>query len=145
MWGMRMVIPASLCQRYLNELHEHHLGVVKMKSLARNLLWSPGLNADIKRMVKACATFRAGADNPSRVSFLWPPTDRMWQRIHEHFAGPVMCRMFLVVIDAYLKWPEVAIMQSISVENTVKRLWNIFFKHRCSRDFSFGQCSTVCI
>ena len=37
-----------------------------------------------------------------------------------------MGHMFLVVIDAYSKWPEVAIMQSISVENTVKGLRSIF-------------------
>ena len=66
MWGMSVVIPASLCQRYLNELHEHHLGVVKMKSLARSVLWWPGLDADIERTEKARATCRS--DNLSHLS-----------------------------------------------------------------------------
>ena len=37
-----------------------------------------------------------------------------------------MGSMFLVVIDAYSKWPEVAIIHSISAEDTVKRMRSIF-------------------
>ena len=134
-WGMRVVIPASLHKRSFNELHEGHLGVVKMKSLARSLLWWPGLDVDIERTVKACAMCQTDTDNPSSVSLLRLPTNSLWQRIHVDFAEPVMGRMFLLVIDAYSKWPEVAIMQSISVENTVKGLRSIFLQIKVFRRF----------
>ena len=36
LWGMRVVIPNKLQDRVLEELHHGHLGVVKMKALARS-------------------------------------------------------------------------------------------------------------
>ena len=57
----------------------------------------------------------------------------MWQRIHADFAGPVVGRMFLVVIEAYSKWPEVAIMQSILAENMVEHLGGVFWR-RCMEE-----------
>ena len=36
LWGMRVVIPNKLRERVLEELHDGHLGVVKMKALARS-------------------------------------------------------------------------------------------------------------
>ena len=98
----------------VSELHKGHLGVFKTKSLAKSLLWWPRLDAAIEWMVKACALCQTDADNPSRVSLLWPPTDRLWQHIHVDFAGLVTGRMFLVVIDTYSKWPNVAITQRSS-------------------------------
>jgi hypothetical protein len=39
MCGIRVVIPTKLCSQVLDQIHEGHLGVVKMKSLARSLVW----------------------------------------------------------------------------------------------------------
>jgi hypothetical protein len=35
-----------------------------------------------------------------------------WQRIHADFLGPVMGHMFLIVVDAYSKWPEVKVTKN---------------------------------
>lgn len=34
--------------------------------------------------------------------------------------------MFLVVVDAHSKWPEVTVMKSTSAERTIEELWSIF-------------------
>ncbi len=39
MWGSRVIIPPELQKRVLDELHEGHLGIVKMKVLARSYMW----------------------------------------------------------------------------------------------------------
>ena len=36
LWRIRVVIPNKLQERVLQELHDGHLGVVKMKALARS-------------------------------------------------------------------------------------------------------------
>ena len=42
------------------------------------------------------------------------------------FAGPFKGKMFLIVIDAFSKWPEVVVMQGTSADITVEKLRTIF-------------------
>ena len=53
-WGLRVVIPQQLKKRMLEELHEGHLGIVKMKSVARNHLWWPGIDREIEEVTRSC-------------------------------------------------------------------------------------------
>lgn len=39
LWGYRIVVPDSVKNSVLSELHASHFGVVKMKMLARNYVW----------------------------------------------------------------------------------------------------------
>ena len=41
MWANRVVVPASLRSSLLEELHQDHLGVSKMKAIARSFFWWP--------------------------------------------------------------------------------------------------------
>ena len=54
LWGMRVIIPPSLRNRLLQELHEEHPGIVAMKSIARSYIWWPNLDAEIELIVKSC-------------------------------------------------------------------------------------------
>lgn len=48
------------------------------------------------------------------------------QRIHIDFAGPFLGKMFLILIDAYSKWPEVHIMTDITATSTIEKCKQIF-------------------
>ena len=45
LWGTRVVIPASLRPTLLLDLHSEHMGIVRMKAMARQYLWWPKLNS----------------------------------------------------------------------------------------------------
>uniref|UniRef100_A0A3Q2EGN4 Gypsy retrotransposon integrase-like protein 1 n=1 Tax=Cyprinodon variegatus TaxID=28743 RepID=A0A3Q2EGN4_CYPVA len=54
LWGLRVVVPKKLRDQLISELHEHHWGIVKMKSLARSLFWWPAVDECIEQEVSEC-------------------------------------------------------------------------------------------
>ena len=48
LWGVRVVVPARLRERVVEELHRGHPGVVRMKSLARSHVWWPELDSELE-------------------------------------------------------------------------------------------------
>ncbi|KHJ91398.1 integrase core domain protein [Oesophagostomum dentatum] len=49
-----------------------------------------------------------------------------WERVHIDYAGPLNGMMYLVVVDAYSKWPEVSVMSSSSTAATLRELRMLF-------------------
>lgn len=39
MWESRVIIPSKLRKPVIEKLHESHFGIVKMKSMARSVVW----------------------------------------------------------------------------------------------------------
>ena len=108
MWGSRVIIPPRYRAQLLEELHEGHLSIVKMKALARSYIWWPGMDKAIEEVAKGCTGCQLTQNNPKTAplrAWEWPA--HQWQRIHVDFAGPFLGTMFLIVVDAHSKWPEV--------------------------------------
>ena len=67
-------------------------------------------------------------DQPSSSAttppWVWP--ERPWQRVHVDFAGPLKGKMYLVLVDAHSKWPEVVEMQTTTAEKTIQVMRGMF-------------------
>ncbi|XP_011858075.1 PREDICTED: uncharacterized protein K02A2.6-like [Vollenhovia emeryi] len=108
MWGIRVVIPYTLQKKLLQSLHETHTGIVKMKGLARQYIWWPNMDKEIEDIAKSCTSCCASRpDPPSAPLHPWQFPEKPWQRLHIDLAGPLQNRMFLIIMDAHIKWPEV--------------------------------------
>ena len=127
LWGTRVLVPAKLRPQVLQALHDGHLGIVKMKNMARNYFWWPGLDKDIEHMAKGCSGCMHSQQNP-QLSPLhpWIFPDSPWHRVHIDYAGPFMGHMFLIVIDAHSKWAEVVPTDSSTSSKTIDILLTIF-------------------
>ena len=130
MWGARVIIPADLQQRILADLHVGHPGVVRMKSLARSYVWWPGLDAAIKSACRACTGCQQTQHAPPQAPLhQWELPAQPWQRIHVDFAGPFKTKMWMIVVDAFSKWPEVIPMAAVTTLAMVENLRHIFAQH----------------
>ncbi|KAL5018941.1 hypothetical protein ScPMuIL_004663 [Solemya velum] len=136
LWGVRVIVPPSLRSRVMEELHQGHIGVVKMKSLARSHVWWPGIDKDIEALAKGCEGCQAVKHSPPAAPIHpWEWPSRPWERIHVDFAGPFLNSMFLVVVDAHSKWPEVVKMKKTTSARTIEVLRTIFARNGIPKQF----------
>ena len=127
LWGTRVVIPERGRQAVLSELHEGHLGMTRMKSLARMFVWWPGLDKEIESAVQNCMQCQETQASPAAVPmhpWRWPT--RPWSRLHMDYAGPLLGQMFLVIIDAHSKWIKVFPTTSATSSATITMLQSTF-------------------
>ena len=102
-----MIIPPKLHATVLNELHEGHLGVNRMKALARSFVWWPRIDYDIEDLVRSCVECQDSRNKPGHtMPHPWIFPEGPWMRVHADFAqwGG---KQYLLMSDAYSKWPEI--------------------------------------
>ena len=54
MIGNRIIIPEELRQQTLERLHQSHQGIEKTKRRARDTVHWPGIDKDIREIIKRC-------------------------------------------------------------------------------------------
>ncbi|XP_033724581.1 uncharacterized protein K02A2.6-like [Pecten maximus] len=130
LWGTRVIVPPKLQAEVLAEIHQGHIGIVKMKAVARSYVWWPNIDLDIEQLCKACTGCQSvKVAPPSAPLHPWEWTSRPWYRIHMDFAGPFLDSMFFIVVDAYSKWPEVVPMRTTTSDKTIDVLRTIFARN----------------
>jgi transposase InsO family protein/predicted aspartyl protease len=130
MWGLRVVIPKKFRRALLEQLHEQHLGMARMKSMARMLFFWPGLDQDIEDLARRCDVCAAAGPEIQKVPLRqWESSTTPWQRLHIDFAGPFQNAMWLIVVDSYSCWPEVVRMSTTTTSDTIDALKKVFATH----------------
>ena len=127
MFGSRVVIPTKFQDRLLNELHETHAGIIKMKSLARQYVWWPTLNKDIESIKCKCVNRRRKPVSTSLSH--WPWATRPMERIHIDFAEYKGVHL-LVIIDVYSKYIWTFVMGTDTTTPKLLRCLDFVFADR---------------
>lgn len=129
LWGLRVIIPEKYQSDVLGELHIAHPGIVRMKEIARSYVWWPGMDLSIEQTVRNCQSCQQVRNPPMLAPltpWMWP--GEPWQRIHVDFAEKDK-NHYLVVVDAYSKWPEIFSMKSTTTEATINVLRTLFSRY----------------
>ena len=106
----QVIVPKPLRLRVLQMVHRSHLGVVKMKRMARMHCWWPRMELDIEQLAKQCQICATMAVKPKEEFKPWPEPEHVWSRVHMDFLGPLWNSKWLIMIDAKSKFPFVADM-----------------------------------
>ena len=127
----RIVIPAALRTRMIALAHENHLGIAKTKSLLRDKIYFPGMDATIEEALAECLSCTA-TSRPDPPPPLQPPSlpPAVWHTLNIDFLGPFPNQKYLlVVIDQYSRYPEVEIISSTTAQQTINSLTKVFATH----------------
>ncbi|XP_043927692.1 uncharacterized protein K02A2.6-like, partial [Protopterus annectens] len=127
LWGARVIIPPPGRRALLQQLHQGHVGITRMKALARSYFWWPKLDHDIEVAVKECNTCQEHRNLPVGAPLHpWEWPSRPWQRLHIDYAGPFLGAMFLIIMDAHSKWMDAYPVKTPTSTTTIECLRKSF-------------------
>ena len=85
---------------------------------------------DIVEFVQQCSTCQLCLPRPPVAPVhSWETPPKPWYRLHIDVAGPFLGKMYLILVDAYTKWLEVSVLNSITSDKAIEALQSIFSVH----------------
>eukprot|EP00795_Rhopilema_esculentum_P007931 gene7931-biopygen9137 len=121
--GWRVVIPASMRRNVLGLLHLGHFGMQRMKQLARTAVYWPNIDEDIEAICRHCIPCGQHQNRPAKPAIHpWMLPEKPWSRLHLDHAINFMGTNWLLLTDAYSKYPCIHPTQSVSAKATVDLL-----------------------
>ncbi|XP_046142387.1 uncharacterized protein K02A2.6-like [Osmia bicornis bicornis] len=153
MLGDRVVIPRKMVPDTLQALHRGHPGIRRMKQLAREYVYWPRIAQDLEHLVKRCDSCALTQRMPAKAPISpWPTARKPLERMHIDYAGPIDGQYILVFVDAYSKFPDVGITQTISANKTVEMCREVFCRYGPPEilvsdhgtQFTSAQFATLC-
>uniref|UniRef100_A0A1Y1K0Y3 RNA-directed DNA polymerase n=1 Tax=Photinus pyralis TaxID=7054 RepID=A0A1Y1K0Y3_PHOPY len=127
LWGNRLVIPFDLREKVLEILHSQHIGIARMKMLARSEVWWPSMDLHIEEHVKRCEMCQLHQNKPIDVPYTpWSKTSKSWKRLHIDFLQFKQYH-FLIVVDSHSKWLDIYLMKhGTDSSKTIEKLRQSF-------------------
>lgn len=125
-YGERILIPFSMRTQVLELLHDTHVGMVRMKAIARTYVYWPGIDIDIEnwcKCCKACQSMQNRKDESELSS--WPKTNRPFERVHIDFYA-LQGKSFIILVDTYSLWLEVCSMKRTTAQDVNEKLRKVF-------------------
>ena len=126
LWGLRVMVPPAFRDGLLEELHEQHPGIYRMKAFARSYVWWPSIDTDTEGKVKTCQDCTRVCNTPPMAPLQpWSWPTQPWQRVHIDYAK-YQGKYFFMAVDAHSKWPEIFTTTKSTTEKTITILRHIF-------------------
>ena len=127
--GSCIIVPDKIRPEMLRLIHEGHLGIDKCRARARQIFYWPNMSQDIAQAINSCETcltLRASQQKEPLLCHDIP--QRPWQKL----AADIMTlngKDYLVVVDYFSKYPEIAQLELKTAKCVVVHLKSIFARH----------------
>ena len=130
MRGEKIVVPRALQEDVVALAHSTHQGTgsTKTKQFLRARVWFPAMDRMVDEYVQSCIPCQAATSGTS-VEPVKPTElpEHPWEHLAMDFKGPVGKEFyFLVVVDEYSRYPEVAVVKSTAAEAVLPELDRIY-------------------
>ena len=125
----KLVIPSSMQPYILSLIHEGHLGMEKCKTMARRTMYWPNMSRDIENVVAKCSICNSFRRQQVAEPLLpHPVPERPWQKVGVDIFT-YQRKDYLLVVDYYSKYPEIALLSDKTAPTVVLQLKEIFARH----------------
>ena len=127
--GEKLVIPHSMRAEMLTKIHTCHLGIVKCKERARDILFWPRMAKDIEEVVsqcEICAEHRAS--NQREPMIMGEIPTRPWELVSTDlfkWNGDD----YLLIVDSYSRFIEIAKLLDTSSSRVIHHTKSVFARH----------------
>ncbi|XP_063635188.1 uncharacterized protein K02A2.6-like [Cydia splendana] len=127
--GNRIVIQKCMRHDMLKKIHSSHFGLDKCKLRARETVYWPNINSQLQDYLsncQACLTYKKQNSKEPLISHEIPK--KPWRKVGVdifHLAN----RSYILVVDYFSKFIEIAKLQSLQSENVISELKYIFRRH----------------
>ena len=118
----KVIIPTSLRPFMLKAVHQPHLGITASKRRAPELMYWPGINKDIEKMVKTCEVCNSH-QKPQQKEPLHshPVPSRPFERIGADLFEFEQ-KQYLITADFYSGWFEIDLLPSPNTSTVIQKL-----------------------
>ena len=127
--GNRVIVPASMRTTLLKLVHASHLGVDRCKRRARDVIFWPGMNAEIEDLINNCTTCSTYKRNNPREPLLpHSVPERPWEKV-----GIDLCEFegqhYLIMVDYYSNFIEADRLKQTTSEHVIEICKSQFARH----------------
>ena len=127
--GDRIVIQQSLRQDLKTKVHAGHQGVNSCLRRARDLIFWPGMSADIRAYVESCDTCATYcAKQPEQPLQMHQVPERPWQKVGSDIFS-IKGRNYLVTVDYYSQFIELDYLPETNSATVIAKLKHHFARH----------------
>lgn len=128
MRGNRIIIPPPLRQEMLSKIHTGHQGITKCRERARQSVWWPGISTELENLVKSCPACCKAQKQRAQPLITATLPELPWQKVGTDLFQWKQ-RTFLIIVDYYSRYVEVARLNRLSAEEVIKHTKSVFARH----------------
>ena len=128
LYGAQIIIPSALRRQVLARLHDAHTGIEATKRRARQTVWWPGINNDIKTTVEACQPCQIFMPSQQREPLM---NDTAPTRPFEDVSADLFSvskKTFLCYADRFSGWSTLGHYSSDTTTQATIRLFRRMFQ-----------------
>ncbi|XP_044166875.1 uncharacterized protein K02A2.6-like [Acropora millepora] len=129
--GQRIVVPVSLRKDMKQKLHASHLGTESCLRRARETIFWPNMNAELKEMIAAsetCRTYETSHLKESLMPHKIP--NRPWEQVAVDLFE-LNKKEYMITVDYYSNFWEIDRLTSTTSSAVVLKLKNHFARYGC--------------
>ncbi|KAK3887708.1 hypothetical protein Pcinc_008193 [Petrolisthes cinctipes] len=116
----RVIVPKELRSKMMKNLHKSNQGIEKTLKLARDLVYWPGINAEMKNLISSCDTCNAFSDQQAKEPLTSHPVpDLPWQKLGADLFE-LDGKSYLILVDYYSKFVEVDELEATHASSVIK-------------------------